>query len=506
MDVISLFEPFEVASSFGNAESSGVQMNGLRRRWTIFFRLMIGYLTIFILVMAVSMYAILRLHQLNTGMYDIVSINNLMMNYGEKLSDSIFSQLRNEKKYFITKDVTFYEQFLSASKEFDNRLAEVLLKADTAPQKKALEKIKTDHERYHALVDEEIKHAKANRNYSRKGYEREREKAVDGILERLKKLETYSRENLWNKLTLLEKARISARRFSIIISIGAIVMIVAVSFLITGSITKPLAVFMEKTREISGGVFKGDLNIASPPEISELATAFNSMCKRLQQLDKLKSDFFSSMSHELRTPLTSIKEGISLLQSNVGGPISDKQKRLLVILTIETNRLIDLVNSVLDLSKMEAGMMSYRFEQGSLVSLIDQVTMEIVPLVEAKKIKIETKMGEKLPAIRMDSERILQVLRNLIGNAVKFTPDGGQVKISVRSTNQGLEVSVADTGPGIPRDHLAAVFDKFLSSNQSKGTGLGLAIVKHIVTAHGGKVWAENKPEHGSTFIFLLPS
>ena len=400
----------------------------------------------------------------------------------------------------------FYEQFLSASREFDNRLAEVLLTAETPPQKEALERIKTDHKLFQASVDEENKHVKANGNYSRKGHEREREKAVDGILEDLKKLETVFREGLWNKLTLLQKAGNSARRFLIIISIGAIVMVVAASFLITSSITKPLAIFMGKTSEISRGVFNGDLNIASPPELSELAKAFNSMCKRLQQLDKVKSDFFSSMSHELRTPLTSIKEGISLLQGNVGGPTTDKQKRLLDILTIETKRLIDLVNSVLDLSKMEAGLMSYRFVESSLVSLIDQVTMEIVPLLEAKKIKIETKMSEGLPAIRMDSERILQVLRNLIGNAVKFTPDGGQVKVSVRPLNQGLEVSVADTGPGITQEHLATVFDKFLSSGQSKGTGLGLAIVKNIVTAHGGKVWAESKPGHGSTFIFLLPS
>ncbi len=467
---------------------------------------MFGYLAIFISVMAVSMYAILRLHQLNTGMRDIVNTNNRVVNYGKKLSDSILSQLRYEKKYFITKDVTFYEQFHAASKEFTDRLTEVLLAVDTAPQKEVLERIKTDHNHYQALMDEEISHVKANRNYSRKWYEKEREKTVDEILEELKRLEIYSREDLWNKHSLLQKAGVSARRFSIIISVGAILMVVAASFLITSSITKPLAIFMEKTREISRGILKEDLDIASPPELSELAQAFNSMCKRLQQLDKVKSDFFSSMSHELRTPLTSIKEGISLLQGNVAGPTTDKQKRLLSILTTETKRLIDLVNSVLDLSKMEAGMMSYRFKQGSLVSLIDQVTTEIVPLLEAKRIKIETKLSEGLPPIRMDSESILQVLRNLLGNAAKFTPDGGEVKVSVRPQNHGLEVSVTDTGPGIPQEHLATVFDKFLSSGRSKGTGLGLAIVKHIITAHGGKVWAESKPGYGSTFIFLLPS
>jgi two-component system sensor histidine kinase GlrK len=248
--------------------------------------------------------------------------------------------------------------------------------------------------------------------------------------------------------------------------------------------------------------------------MGKLAGAFNSMCGQLKMVDKMKSDFFSSMSHELRTPLTSIKEGISLLQDGAGGAISDKQKRLLVILSEESKRLIELVNSVLDLSKMEAGMMTYTFEKTSLVPLIEKTMMEMGPLVEAKKITLEAKIDKELPAIKMDRERILQALRNLIGNAVKFTPEGGNVRISAKHVNGEVRVSVADTGTGISKENLATIFEKFQqaylkSSDQSKGmmkgTGLGLAIVKHIVTAHGGKVWAESELGEGSSFIFILP-
>lgn len=155
--------------------------------------------------------------------------------------------------------------------------------------------------------------------------------------------------------------------------------------------------------------------------------------------------------------------------------------------------------------------MTYTFEKADLTPLIHQTEREIVPLVESKKINLATEIAEGLPIITMDVERILQVLRNLVGNAVKFTPEGGRVRILARSVPRGVEVSVADIGPGIPPENLTAIFEKFQQASisgsyRAKGTGLGLAIAKHIITSHGGKIWAESKPGQGSTFIFVLPS
>jgi two-component system sensor histidine kinase GlrK len=221
----------------------------------------------------------------------------------------------------------------------------------------------------------------------------------------------------------------------------------------------------------------------------------------------MKSDFFSSMSHELRTPLTSIKEGTGLLLEGVGGAITDKQKKLLNILAEESGRLIGVVNSLLDLSKMEAGMMPYTFAPRSLATLIQTAMTEIGPLVEAKKINLEAEVEEDLPVLKLDSERILQVLRNLIANAVKFTPPGGVVRVVARPTDGSVEVSVSDSGPGIPAESLSTIFEKFQQVlPAAKGTGLGLAIVKHIITSHGGRVWAESQMGKGSTFVFVLPA
>jgi two-component system sensor histidine kinase GlrK len=264
-----------------------------------------------------------------------------------------------------------------------------------------------------------------------------------------------------------------------------------------------------KTREIAQGRFEGGLNIKSPPELGELAAAFNLMCERLKELERMKADFFSSMSHELRTPLTSIKEGTGLLLDGVGGETTDKQRKLLAILAEESNRLIAVVNSLLDLSKMEAGMMSYEFDLVTIEPLIRRAIAEITPLVEAKQIELESSLNPSLPALRLDPERILQVLRNLLGNAVKFTPKGGRVSVVAAAVNGNLQVSVADSGPGVPAESLTTIFEKFSQgshkgANTRNGTGLGLAIAKNIIKSHGGEIWAESQVGRGSTFVFVL--
>jgi two-component system sensor histidine kinase GlrK len=286
---------------------------------------------------------------------------------------------------------------------------------------------------------------------------------------------------------------------------------IVLSFLINRSITRPVSILEKKTKDIGRGNFKEIINISSPPELAGLAGAFNLMCNKLNELDKMKSDFFSSITHELRTPLSSIKMGMSLLKEGAEGPITEGQRDLLKLLEKETNRLIDLVNSLLDLSKMEAGMMPFKLEPKNISPLINQAIEEIGPLVETKKINLEVLVTDGLPIIKIDAERILQVLRNIIGNAVKFTPERGRVKISVRPVDHGVEVLVKDTGPGIPAGNLITIFDKFQQitvegSHLFKGTGLGLAIAKQIISHHGGKIWAESEPGHGSTFIFVLPA
>jgi two-component system, NtrC family, sensor histidine kinase GlrK len=480
-------------------------------RLTIFWRLIIGYLIIFILVMMVGVYAIIQLRQFNTVTQYILNVDNRILEYEKKLVDLTLSQHRFLKKYIITRDQSLYSQFFSAKEAFSRNLDMALAVSDTRFRQDILTKIREYQNRYQSLVGKENDLILSRENYSKKEYEKEKESLIDGILKELELLEIRVQQDAHQRMKEQGETGDSARNMAVILASLALGSVVIISFLITRSITNPLRLLRLKTREISEGVFKSDLKISSSPEISELAQAFNLMIHRLSTLEKMKSDFFSTMSHELRTPLTSIKEGIALLQEEAAGPVTEKQKKLLAIVAQESRRLIDLVNSSLDLSKMEAGMMIYRFEQADLVFLIDKVIVEMGPLVQAKKVILQAEVKAKLPKIKMDQERILQVLRNLLGNAVKFTPEGGRIAVFAGLAGQSVKVAVRDTGPGIPENNLVTIFNKFYQvtpekSYQIKGSGLGLAIVKHIIISHGGRVWAESKLGQGSTFYFVLPA
>ncbi len=478
---------------------------------SIFSRLTVGYFSMFLIIGTVNAYTLLKLHELSMATVQIINVDERVLDLKRKLADSILSQMGYEKKYIITKDQNFYDHFLSAENDFNKYLADAFFVAGALPKSESLDRVKAYYDQYVALILAEAEHITMHRPYPKNMYEQEKGKLVERILEELRILEETSYQDVYARIKTLTEAGRSSRRLTILMFVIAIILVICTLFFTTRSITKPLMILIEKTKEVSRGIFKGDLNIASPPEIAELTSAFNVMCDKLKRVEKMKSEFFSTMSHELRTPLTSIKEGIGLLQDGVGGSVSDKQKRLLSILSEETYRLIGLVNSLLDLSKMEEGMMTYHFQDEYLSPLIKRVITEMGPLIEAKKIQLQAEIGGALPVLRLDRERILQVVRNLIGNAVKFTPEGGGITISARVGNEGVEFSVKDAGPGIPKENLKAIFEKFnqlpiKASEWMKGTGLGLAIVKHIVTAHGGRVWAESEPGQGSTFTFALRS
>ncbi len=479
-------------------------------RLTIFSRLILGYLWIVLLVLAVSIYMIFRLVQFESITHSILEVDHRMEDLEKKLTDSLLSQMRYEKKYMVTRDAALYGQFLVARNEFNGYLEEVLKLPDASSSEDLLNKLKAHHQTYQKLIEEEAGYVWINRPYSSSRYREEKDKIFDQMLEELQTLVLYYRQNTLKKIIQLEELGISARQLTMVVVAIALLAVIILSLVITSSITHPISLLIAKTREIARGIFENNLHVSGPPEIKELSEAVNSMCERLQAIDKMKSDFFSTISHELRTPLTSIKEGTSLLLDGIGGETTEKQRKLLKIIAGESKRLIELVNSSLDLSKMEAGMTVFNFKKEDVTPLIHKAVAEIEPLAMAKKIRLQVENQDRLPLVKMDRERILQVLRDILGNAVKFSFEGGEVKISAQREDSRVKVLIKDSGPGIPTENLKTIFEKFQQGSlknpeHKRGTGLGLAIVKQIITAHGGKVWAESEPGQGSAFIFVLP-
>ena len=336
---------------------------------------------------------------------------------------------------------------------------------------------------------------------------------TDSINQKLKEIVRISRWDRDNKTILSNQ--ISAKVLKVSgITAGLIILVgIMISFVNTRSINRPLRLLQDKTKEIARGKFGEISNVTSPPEIKELADHFNTMCRRLKELEEMKIDFISHVSHELRTPLTAIKEASSMLLEGVYAGRADKEHELLMITQEECERLIDSVNRILDLSRMEARMMTFHFRECRLEPLIRKAVQKTGPIARKKKIRFELKLSKILPAVTIDEARIEQVFENIVGNALKFTTERDTVTIrTVFNPENGnfVKVSIADTGPGIHSKDLGKIFDKFQRIENNietvRGSGLGLSIAKHIISSHGGNIWVESREGEGSTFFFTLPA
>lgn len=234
--------------------------------------------------------------------------------------------------------------------------------------------------------------------------------------------------------------------------------------------------------------------------------------RRLKDLDKMKSDFVSNVSHELKTPLTSIKGSVDNMLDGLTGALNEKQIRYLARIKSNTDRLSRLINDLLDLSRIEAGRVEVRRASLPLTALAEEVAEHLKQLAAEKLIRIEVPPPDPQMTVWADRDKVTQVLMNLIGNAVKFTPQDGKVIIAIeKNGNDYIQISIADNGPGIRPEEADKIFSKFyqvanVDKQKPQGSGLGLAISKALVEMHGGKIWVESKLGRGSTFYFTLPA
>jgi PAS domain S-box-containing protein len=231
--------------------------------------------------------------------------------------------------------------------------------------------------------------------------------------------------------------------------------------------------------------------------------------RELERANRLKSEFLASMSHELRTPLHTIIGFSELLAEELEGPLNEKQRRFVEHVHKDSLHLLELINDILDISKIEAGRLELRPEAFDFTALVTESLASVRSLAEAKAHILETSLDVPA-AVQADRLRIKQVLVNLLSNAIKFTPEGGRIRVEARVQEPFVAVSVSDTGVGIPVEEHDFIFDKFhqvgaTTKGVREGTGLGLAITKRLVEQHGGTIRVDSQPQQGSTFLFTLP-
>jgi len=223
--------------------------------------------------------------------------------------------------------------------------------------------------------------------------------------------------------------------------------------------------------------------------------------------DRLKTEFVGTASHELRTPLTTLQMGIGLLEEQISPLATARQREILAMCREDAARLEHLVGDLLDLSKIESGRMSPIMSLVATDTLVKGALEPSRARIDASGIELQVEIDPNLPAVMADSSQIERVVANLIANAVSATPRGGRIVVSAYRAGERVEVSVADTGRGIPREYLPRLFGKFtqVPGAATGSAGLGLAISQQIVRAHGGDIRVASEPGHGATFTFVLP-
>ncbi|MFA6320796.1 MAG: sensor histidine kinase [Candidatus Omnitrophota bacterium] len=334
-----------------------------------------------------------------------------------------------------------------------------------------------------------------------------------------------------------------------------LVLMATIGFVFSTVLTKPVHVLYKAAIEIMKGNWDYDIDVKTGDEIERFADAFKEMiatikinqhqlikakselealskgleekvrartidltlakdkldtyAKELERAVMVKSDFVSMASHELRTPLAAIKEGIGIVLEGKAGGVTERQVEFLDMAKRNVDRLARLINDILDLQKLEQGKMTMKIRDNNINETVCEVCEMMSHVAKDKKLKIIMSLSEDLPIISFDKDKIIQVLMNLMSNAIKFT-EKGTVTVSTIKDNNTVQVSVSDTGVGIKKDDIQYLFQKFSQlemglERKSGGTGLGLIISKEIIERHKGRIWVETKFGDGTTFHFTLP-
>lgn len=296
-------------------------------------------------------------------------------------------------------------------------------------------------------------------------------------------------------------------------ALAAVFAAVIVSVFVSRKVVAPVKEMMRASQRIAEGKYGERVDVPSSQinggldELSQLALAFNRMANVLEQTEQMRIQMIGDVSHELRTPLTTIQGNMEGLMDGV----LEADQRTYQVIYQEAGRMKRLVDDLQELSRVEAGAFTLDLNPVSVLDLVDEVKDRLQPQFDEKDIKLFTDVQGDIPLVLADRDRIVQVLLNLVGNALQYTPPGREVTISVHQNGGDVLVEVKDSGIGISPEHISNLFTRFYRVDKSRsraggGSGIGLTISKHLIEAHGGRIWAQSHGfGEGSTFTFALP-
>jgi signal transduction histidine kinase len=288
-------------------------------------------------------------------------------------------------------------------------------------------------------------------------------------------------------------------------AVSAIIALALARWLARG-MTQPIRDMAKAADSLARGEYAGRVPVTTRDELGKLAETFNRMAGELESVERLRRDLVANVSHELKTPITAIRAHLENLLDGVEEP----NEATVGVMLEQSERLGRLVDQLLDLSRLESGAFALDLDFVTLHPLVDRVLQEVQVGRPDHGVVVRNTVPRDLPPLEVDRERIHQVLFNLVDNALRFTPAGGSIVLRAERADDLCQVSVEDSGPGVPEAHRPFVFERFYRvdparSRDGGGTGIGLTIARSVVEAHGGRIWVDAAPDGGAAFRFTLP-
>jgi len=428
------------------------------------------------------------------------------------------------EKYVLTRDTGYLAKFQRTMRDYDDELQKLASESLRGNERALLAPLLVQWDTAKALAAQIA--AKPD-SMLIPGFQA----ALDRVNATTVRLSAASQDAMAEELAAARQTEQEAESVTLFAATGAFLLTVLLSALLARSILDPLNRLAEGTREVSAGRFTHRIAANGTDELAQVSREFNVMIERLDAVDKIKREFVSKVSHDLKTPLSSMQETQGVLLDEVAGPLTPKQRQLLEITQESAQRLSAMLNKLLDLSRIEAGIEPER----QTVDVRPLLRRSVERVMEVRsdsgpRVSLVINEGAQRFLVRGDADGLTQVFDNLLENALKFSPPGGEVRVRLTDltargdlpadrwnalrrrglTPGAVLVTVADDGPGVPDEEKEKVFARFYQTEagravRSRGVGLGLAICQEIVSDHGGAIWIADKEPRGSVFHVLLP-
>ncbi len=478
----------------------------MKMRFGIISKLLVGffipviifYVTIILLYMDVQ-----KIEHISEG---IISKNTKISLISKKMIENLIRMEENDKKYHLLKKDDYFNYFVLAQKEFEGNFVEIL-ELEHSGMEISIEW----RQLYKSYQDFSTTFENLRKNES-SGSLWIHEAVTNEWIQIISELRAKNEHDIaLGTMALNSRSQKSARNVLVGLMLSSVVGLFVILFL-AYSMIRPLRELLRGIRSVPQDRISKTVNIRSKDEFGELAGAFNDMTLRLREEERMRSDFISMLSHEIRTPLTSIRESVNMIVEEIMGTINNRQRKFLEIASIEIGRICNLLNHLMQVSRLESQSIKIVARPLDISSSITGCIHQLKPLADTKKISVEAQIAPDIPGMMGDPEHLQRVLINLLNNAIKFSDPESKVVLRVVSNKNRtkLNFSVSDNGPGIPEDEQSLIFNKYYRArgvrDHMDGVGLGLNISKNIVEFHKGTIWVKSTVGHGSTFGFTLPT